>query len=90
MSIDIKQISEMLCASAYSSSVQSRVHAIDGLTYCSLSAMLHDDAVLSSAFKISMSFGLEPVTSELFKHLLRIFRPQEFIQGPADYLFILQ
>lgn len=85
----------LLCASAYSSSVQGRVHAIDGLTCRSLPAMLRDDAVLSSAFKTSMSFGLQPVTiSDLFRHLLRIFmahfRPQQFGQGPDDYLFISQ
>ena len=86
---------ELLCAAAYSSSVQGRVHAIDGLTNRSLPAMLRDDAVLSSAFKTSMSFGLQPVTiSDLFRHLLRIFmahfRPQEFGLGPDDYLFVSQ
>ena len=86
---------ELLCASAYSSSVQGRVHAIDGLTNRSLPSMLRDDAVLSSAFKTSMSFGLQPVTiSELFRHLLRIFmahfRPQQFGQEPDDFLLISQ
>ena len=86
---------ELLCASAYSSSVQGRVHAIDGLTNRSLPSMLRDDAVLSSAFKTSMSFGLQPVTiSELFRHLLSIFvahfRPQLFGQDPDDFLFVSQ
>ena len=86
---------ELLCSSAYSSSAQGRVHAIDGLTCRSLPAMLRDDAVLSAAFKTSMSFGMQPVTiSDLFRYLLRIFmehfRPLQFGQGPDDYLFITQ
>lgn len=86
---------QLLCAAAYSSSAQGRVHAIDGLTNRSLPVMLREDAVLSSAFKTSTSFGMQPVTiSELFRHLLRIFmvhfRPQQFGQDPDDYLFISQ
>ena len=72
-SVKCKKTRLLLCASAYSSSVQGRVQAIDVLTNRSLSAILRDDAVLSSALKTSMSFGLQPLTSDLFNNLLRIF-----------------
>ena len=86
---------QLLCSSAYSSSAQGRVHAIDGLTIRSLPSMLREQAVLSAAFKTNTSFGLQPVTiSDLFRHLLHIymvhFRPQQFGQDPDDYLFISQ
>ena len=69
-----RRLNELLCASAYSSSLQGRVHAIDGLTNRSLAAILRDDAVLSSAFKTCMSYGLQPVTiSDVFRIWLRIF-----------------
>jgi hypothetical protein len=84
---------ELLCASAYSSSVQGRVHAIDGLKCQSLGTMLTSDAVMSSSFKTSRSFGLQPVTvSPLFRHLLNIyvthFRPKHFGLAPGDSLFV--
>jgi hypothetical protein len=84
---------ELLCASAYSSSVQGRVHAIDGLKCQSLGTMLTSDAVMSSSFKTSRSFGLQPVTvSPLFRHLLNVyvthFRPKQFGLAPGDSLFV--
>jgi hypothetical protein len=84
---------ELMCASAYSSSVQGRVHAIDGLMCKDLEKMLKEAAVMSTAFKTSKSFGLQPVTvSPLFRYLLNtyvtFFRPKQFGFAVDDSLFI--
>jgi hypothetical protein len=83
---------ELLVSSAYVCSIQGRVQALNELQLKDYDALLNG-YFMSSTFKTSQYFGLQPVTtSDLFRYLLKIyiekFRTRTSHNLPSDPLFL--